>query len=87
MAPQRQKQLTLEALVEQLEGLAADQPVLLAYEDAHWSDPTTQELLGLLIERIQHLPVLAIITFRPEFQPPWSNQPHVSALALTRLGA
>ena len=86
LTPQRQKQLTLEALVQQLEGLAAARPVLLAYEDVHWIDPTTQELLGLTMERIQRLPVLAIITFRPEFQPPWSGQPHVSALALTRLG-
>ena len=52
LTPQRQKQLTLAALVEQLEGLAAAQPVLLAYEDMHWSDPTTQELLGLTIERV-----------------------------------
>ena len=60
--------------------------MLLAYEDVHWIDPTTQELLGLTMERIQRLPVLALITFRPEFSPPWSGQPHVSALALTRLG-
>jgi predicted ATPase len=60
--------------------------VLLVYEDAHWIDPTTLELLGLATERIQGMPVLAIITFRPEFRPPWSAQPHVSALALTRLG-
>ena len=53
LTPQRQKQLTLAALVEQLEGLAAAQPVLLAYEDVHWSDPTTQELLGLTIERVR----------------------------------
>ena len=86
LTPQRQKQLTLEALVEQLEGLAAAQPVLLAYEDMHWSDPTTQELLGLTIERLQRLPVLLLITYRPEFSPPWPAQPHVSALALTRLG-
>jgi predicted ATPase len=86
VSPQRQKQLTLAALVEQLEGLAAEQPVLLAYEDVHWIDPTTQELLGLTIERIRSLPVLAIITFRPEFSPPWSGQPHMSTLALTRLG-
>ena len=86
LTPQRQKQLTLEALVEQLEGLAAAQPVLLAYEDVHWSDPTTQELLGLTIERVQRLPVLLLITFRPEFSPPWPAQPHVSALALSRLG-
>jgi predicted ATPase len=52
----------------------------------HWSDPTTQELLGLTIERIQRLPVLLLITYRPEFSPPWPSQPHVSALALSRLG-
>ena len=86
LTPQRQKQLTLAALVEQLEGLAAAQPVLLAYEDVHWSDPTTQELLGLTIERVQRLPVLLLITYRPEFSPPWPAQPHVSALALSRLG-
>jgi class 3 adenylate cyclase/predicted ATPase len=86
MTPQRQKQRTLEVLVEQLEGLSAEQPVLLTYEDVHWIDPTTQELLGLAIERVQHLPVLLLITFRPEFTPPWSAQPHMSALALTRLG-
>ena len=86
LTPQRQKQRTLEALVEQLEGSRRRRPVLLAYEDVHWIDPTTQELLGLTIERIQRLPVLLLITFRPEFGPPWSAQPHVSALALTRLG-
>jgi class 3 adenylate cyclase len=86
LTPQRQKQLTLAALVEQLAGLAAAQPVLLAYEDMHWSDPTTQELLGLTIERLQRLPVLVLITYRPEFNPPWPAQPHVSALALSRLG-
>jgi hypothetical protein len=86
LTPQRQKQLTLAALLEQLEGLAAAQPVLLAYEDMHWSDPTTQELLGLTIERLQRLPVLLLITYRPEFSPPWPSQPHVSALALCRLG-
>jgi predicted ATPase/class 3 adenylate cyclase len=86
LTPQRRKQLTLEALVDQLDGLTAAKPVLLAYEDVHWSDPTTQDLLGLTIERIQHLPVLALITFRAEFQPPWQGRPHVNTLALTRLG-
>jgi class 3 adenylate cyclase len=85
MTPQRQKQRTLDVLIDQLERLAAAQPMLLTYEDVHWIDPTTQELLGLAIERIQRLPVLAIITFRPEFSPHWSGEPHVSALALTRL--
>jgi predicted ATPase len=59
--------------------------MLLTYEDVHWIDPATQELLGLAIERIQRLPVLLLITFRPELTPPWSGQPHVSAVALTRL--
>ena len=85
LTPQRQKQLTLAALVDQLKGLAAEQPVLLAYEDVHWIDPTTQELLGLIIERVQRLPALLLITFRPEFVPPWSGS-HVGALALARLG-
>ena len=86
LAPQRQKQLTLEALLDQLEGLSAKQPVLVVHEDVHWIDPTTQELLGLAIERIPSLPVLLLITFRPDFTPPWAGQPHVNALALTRLG-
>jgi class 3 adenylate cyclase len=86
LTPQRQKQMTLEALVDQLGGLAAGQPVLLVCEDAHWIDPTTLELLGLVIERIQRLPVLSIVTFRPEFRPPWTGLPQVSALPLTRLG-
>jgi class 3 adenylate cyclase/predicted ATPase len=85
LTPQRQKQLTLAALVDQLAGLAAQAPVLLAYEDAHWLDPTTEELLGLTIERVSRLPVLLLITLRPEFSPPWSG-PHVSTLALARLG-
>jgi class 3 adenylate cyclase/tetratricopeptide (TPR) repeat protein len=86
LTPQRQKHLTLEALVDQLEGLSAAQSVLLVYEDVHWIDPTTQELLALAIERTQRLPVLLLITFRPEFNPPWTGQPHVSALSLSRLG-
>ena len=86
LTPQRQKQLTLEALLDQLEGLAAEQPVLVVHEDVHWNDPTTQELLSLAIERIPRLPILLLITFRPEFISPWSGQPHVSSLALTRLG-
>jgi predicted ATPase len=85
LTPQRQKQLTLEALLDQLAGLAAEHPVLVIYEDVHWIDPTTQELLSLAVERIPRLPVLLLITFRPEFIPPWSGQPHVSALLLARL--
>jgi class 3 adenylate cyclase/tetratricopeptide (TPR) repeat protein len=86
LTPRRQKQLTLEALADQLEGLSAAQPLLLVYEDVHWIDPTTQELLALTVERTQRLPVLLLITFRPEFNPSWIGQPHVSALPLSRLG-
>jgi class 3 adenylate cyclase/predicted ATPase len=86
LTPERQKQRTMEMLADQLDGLTAGQPVLMVYEDTHWIDPSTLELLGLVTERIRGLPVLGIITFRPEFQPPWSAQPYVSTLALTRLG-
>src|SRR5262249_58809667 len=71
LTPQRQKQRTLEVLVEQLAGLARQRPVLAIYEDAHWIDPSTSELLGLVTQRVQRLPVLVLITFRPEFTPPW----------------
>jgi predicted ATPase len=87
LMPQRQKQLTLEALVGQLVALAAQQPVLAVHEDVHWIDPTTHEFLSLAIERTQCLPVLTIITFRPEFRPPWAGQPHVCELALDRRSA
>jgi predicted ATPase len=84
MTPQRQKQRTLGALVNQLEDLTVGQPVLLAYEDVHWIDPTTQELLRLAIERIERPPVLLLVTLRPEFAP-WTSLPYASALPLTRL--
>jgi class 3 adenylate cyclase/predicted ATPase len=83
--PQRKKEWTLEALIRQLEGLARQQPVLMVFEDAHWIDPTSRELLDLTIERVHGLPVLLIVTFRPEFQPPWTGQPQVTTLALNRL--
>ena len=76
----------MQALIDQLAGLAAQQPVLALYEDVHWIDPSTLELLDLVIERIQRLPVLVLITFRPEFQPPWTAQAHVTTLTMSRLG-
>jgi predicted ATPase/class 3 adenylate cyclase len=85
LTPERQKQRTLEALVDQVAGLARKQPVLAICEDAHWIDPTTLELFGLLIERVQSLPVLFLITHRPEFDPDWKSYPHVMQLSLTRL--
>jgi class 3 adenylate cyclase/predicted ATPase len=85
LTPQRQKQLTLEALLDQVVGLAKQRPVLVVYEDVHWIDPSTLELLGLLVERIQRLSALLLITFRPEFSPPWTGHAHVTQLSLSRL--
>jgi predicted ATPase/DNA-binding winged helix-turn-helix (wHTH) protein/class 3 adenylate cyclase len=85
LSPQRKKERTLEALIRQLEGLAHERPVVTVWEDAHWLDPTSRELLDLTIEHVRSLPVLLIVTFRPKFQPPWTGQPQVSMLALNRL--
>lgn len=72
-------------MIRQLEGLARRQPVLMVFEDAHWMDPTSRELLDLAIERIRNLPVLLIVTFRPDFQPGWTGQPQLTMLTLNRL--
>jgi class 3 adenylate cyclase len=85
LTPQRKKERTLETLIRQLDGLAHEAPVVAIFEDAHWLDPTSRELLDLTVERVRSLPVLLIVTFRPEFQPPWAGQPRVSTLALNRL--
>jgi predicted ATPase len=85
LSPQRKKERTLEALLRQLEGLARQQPVTMVFEDAHWIDPTSRELLDLTAERVRNLAVLLIVTFRPEFQPPWTGQPQVTMLSLNRL--
>ena len=85
LSPQRKKERTLEALIRQLEGLAREQPVVMVFEDAHWIDPTSRELLDLTVEHVRSLPVLLIVTFRPEFQPPWTGQPQVTMLTLNRL--
>jgi predicted ATPase len=68
-----------------MEGLAARQPVLMMFEDVHWSDPTTRESLDLLVDQVPTLRVLVIITFRPKFSPPWIGRPHVTMLTLNRL--
>ena len=85
LTPQKRKEKTLHAQLAQLEGLAARQPVLMVWEDVHWSDPTTRESLDLLIDRVPTLRVLMILTFRPEFTPPWIGRPHVTMLTLNRL--
>jgi AAA ATPase domain/Adenylate and Guanylate cyclase catalytic domain len=85
LTPQKRKEETLHAQLAQVEGLATRQPVLMVFEDVHWSDPTTRESLDLLVDRVPTLRVLVIITFRPEFTPPWIGQPHVTTLNLSRL--
>ena len=84
LSPQRKKEKTLEALVGLLGDLSRRQPVLMVFEDVHWIDPTSRELLDLTIE-LRQLPVLLIITFRPEFEEAWSGAAHVSTLLLNRL--
>jgi predicted ATPase len=59
--------------------------VLIAWEDAHWSDPTSLELLDLIVDRARSRRALAVITFRPEFTPPWGREGHVAELPLQRL--
>jgi class 3 adenylate cyclase/predicted ATPase len=86
LSPQRKREMLFEALLHQLEALARTRPVVMIFEDAHWIDPTTRELLDLTIDRASRQPILLIVTFRPEFQQAWGGQPHVTVLALNRLG-
>lgn len=85
LTPQAQKARTLDALSDQLLALAETQPVLMVFEDLQWVDPTTQEWLDLMVERIQDKAVLAILTFRPEYQAPWVGQSNVTLMTLSRL--
>jgi predicted ATPase len=84
--PQQRRQKTLEALTAQLEALAQAKPVLMIFEDVHWIDPTSLEALGRAVDRLRTLGVLLIVTYRPEFEPPWIGRPYVTALTLNRLG-
>ena len=86
LVPQQRRQKTLEALTSQLAGLASQHPVLMVFEDAHWIDPTSLEVLNRTVDRIKTLPVLLIVTFRPEFSPPWVGQSHMASVTLNRLG-
>ena len=86
LAPEQRRQRTLEALTSQLAELARQRPVLMIFEDVHWIDPTSLEVLGRTVDRIRTLPALLIVTFRPEFNAPWVGQSHVTSLTLNRLG-
>ena len=85
VTPQRKKEKTFEALLRQVEGLSRQQPVLMVFDDIHWIDPSSRELLDRVMERVADWPVLLLAMFRPEFQPPWTGQPHVTMLTLARL--
>ena len=85
LSPERQKARTFEALLVQMEGLARRQPVLSLYKDLHWVDPSTRELLGLIVDRARRLRVLVIMTFRPEFVAPWPRRRHLTPIALDHL--
>ena len=84
VSPQLKREKVFEALLNQLEVEARRRPVLMVFEDAHWIDPTSRELLDLTVDRVRRLPVLLAITFRPEFQPPWSGRSHVTSMAINR---
>src|SRR3984893_15479432 len=86
LSPMQQRRQTLAGLLNQFAGLASQKPILLLVEDAHWADATSLELLDLTVERVRQLPVLALFTFRPEFEPPWVGLPNVGTLTLGRLG-
>jgi class 3 adenylate cyclase/tetratricopeptide (TPR) repeat protein len=86
LSAKRRRDRTLQALTKQIEALARLNPVLMIFEDAHWADPTSLEALSLTINRIASHRVLLIVTFRPDFDAPWSGHPHVTTLTINRLG-
>ena len=86
LTPQQQRERTLEALTEQLLGLARERPVLCLFEDVHWADPTTLELIEQALDQIADAPVLLLLTARPTFQHGLGGHPHVTRLTLNRLG-
>ena len=86
LSPQRKREELFETLLRQLVVLSRQNPVVAVFEDVHWVDPTSRELLDLMIDRVPRMSVLLIVTGRPEFQPNWAGHPHVTLLALNRLG-
>jgi DNA-binding response OmpR family regulator/class 3 adenylate cyclase len=85
LSPQRRRQRTLEALITQLACLARERPVLAVFEDVHWMDPTSRELLDAVVDRVRNLPMLLLITYRPEFTAVWANHAHATTIVLNRL--
>ena len=85
LTPQQRKQHTLDTLTAWLAEEAERQPILVAWEDLHWADPTTLEMLDLVLEQTPTVPMLSVLTFRPEFSPPWSSRSHLTPITLNRL--
>lgn len=86
LSPQELKAMTMEATIAVFSAMAAEAPVLMVVEDAHWIDPSTIELLSLAIDRLAKARLMLLITFRPEFEPPWAGRYNLTQLALNRLG-
>jgi class 3 adenylate cyclase len=86
LTPQQRRQNLLQALTTQLEGLSRSHPVLMIFEDVHWIDPTSLEVLSRTVDRLKLLKVLLTVTCRPEFEPPWVGRLYVTAVNLNRLG-
>src|SRR6266853_567821 len=85
VSPEQHKQQTLHVLVTILRRIAAQQPVLFIMEDLHWVDPSTLELLSLLVDQGPTARILALLTFRPDFSPPWTGRSHLTQVTLPRL--
>src|SRR5262249_2968106 len=86
VSPQKQKEKTQAALVAWLIEEAERQPVYTTWEDVHWADPSTLEVLTLVVDQAPTARLYVLLTFRPEFTPPWGNRSHLSQMTLTRLG-
>jgi class 3 adenylate cyclase/tetratricopeptide (TPR) repeat protein len=84
--PQERRQRTLQAFVRHLQALSRSNPALMVFEDAHWADPTSLEAVGRVVDRIRSIRVLLLVTFRPEFDPPWVGRSYVTTLTINRLG-
>jgi ABC-type uncharacterized transport system substrate-binding protein len=85
LTPEQRRQRTLDALTAQMQALSRQNPVLMIFEDVHWTDPTSLEALGRAVDRLRTLSVLLVVTFRPEFESPWIGRPYVTALTVNRL--
>src|SRR6202453_349626 len=87
LSPQQRRQRTMEAVIARIEAISRQTPVLMIFEDAHWADPSSLEVLGRLVDRIAPLRVLLFVTFRPEFVAPWIGRPRATILTINRLAS